>query len=206
MTNHIIKENEFFPAPGGMAGSINTQPGYGTFASPLVSQNPNSFASSNNNKAVGQQGNTAKEVPDSGSMERDLNTLYSKKDTPTPDEVVTGIKYELHNQIKKDRRKAKEMVLQNLKKDPHYYGKLKMLNITDKDMVDNMQESKRHPNDRPAPRDKFTPNIEETRKIFSEMTKGKDKTFVVNQGIVDVMRQLWEEKRNRSSWKTAPKQ
>jgi len=296
MQKHSIKENEFFPAPGG-AGSINVQPGWGTFASPEVSQNSNQFAHSDQNKAVNQKDNTRNDTPDSASMSHDLNAIYAKKDTPTPDEIVTGIKYEMGQQIKKDKLKAKEVVLTNLKKDPHYYGKLKMLNIDDKSMVDNMSENvskrkkidpkkmekaltylsivnpagyaqlllmpfgpvpsyawedpnsewwssedafsmyrsiidafkngpkpggptktvpgakysyqttvdnmteeKKHPNDGPL-REKVTSNVDETKKIFEDMAKAKDNKYVVNSQIVDVMKEMWEQKRKRSSWK-----
>jgi len=199
MQKHPIKENEFAPAPGGV-GSIGVQPGWGTFSSPNVTQEPGQFSRNyNDNKSVGSKGNTAKEAPDTGSMDKDLAQLYTKAKTPTPDEVVTGIKYELGKQIKKDKYVAKRLVLQNLKKDPEYYSKLEMLNISDEDMVKNMNES-RHPNDAPA-KPKVEANIEETKKIFAEMSKGKDKKYVVNSGIVDVMKEMWEAKRQRSAWK-----
>lgn len=196
MQKHSIKENEFFPAPAG-AGSINTQPGWGTFSSPEVSQNSANFA--HNNKTVGQNSNTRKDVPNTGSMAKDLNAIYAKKDTPSPDEIISGIKYEMSQQIKTDKQKAKETVLANLKKDPHYYRNLKMLNIDDESMVQNMNENK-HPNDGPL-REKVTANTSETKKIFEDMTKQKDNRYVVNSHIVDVMKEMWEQKRQRSAWK-----
>lgn len=196
MSKQPVKENEFFGAPGGTSGTVNYQAGYGTHSSPDVSQDPSHFQSG---KSVDHHSNTVKDVPDTGSMEKDLGAIYAKKDTPTPDEVVTGIKYEMGQQIKKDKVTAKQEVLKNLRKDPHYYGKLKMLNIDDESMVANMNES-RHPNDAPA-RLKVTPNVEETKKIFAEMAKGKDNKFVVNSGICDVMKELWAAKKARSAWK-----
>jgi len=196
MSDKTIKENEFFGAPGGASGTVNYQAGYGTHSSPDVSQNPAHFQSG---KSVDNHSNTVKDVPKTGSMERDMAAIYAKKDTPSPDEVVAGIKYELGQQIKKDKATAKQEVLKNLKKDPHYYSKLKMLNIDDESMVQNMNESK-HPNDAPA-RPKVTPNIEETKKIFAEMAKGKDEKFVVNSGISAVMKELWAAKQARSAWK-----
>ena len=193
MNKQPIKENSFEGGVAGTAGTCNYGPTYGTFASPEVSQDSANFAHSDNNKAVNQNSNTAKDVPRKrGSIEQDINAIYSKKDTPTPDEIVSGIKYEMGQQIKKDKRIAKEQVLDNLKKDPHYYGKLKMLNIDDKSMVDNMTEEK-HPNDSPA-RTKITPNIEETKKIFAEMAIGKDQKYVVNSQICDVMKEMWKQK------------
>lgn len=241
MSKQPIKENEFFPAPGGSNGTVNYQTGYGTPSSPDISQNPNHFEHSDNNKAVNQNSNVAQDAQ-SGSMQAGVDALYAgKKETPTPDEVVTGIKYELGQQIKKDKRKAKETVLANLRKDPKFYSGLKMLGIDDKSMVDNMTENNekncphckrplklavgssgakyrcstcgekiddkvverpkltnesRHPNDAPA-RPKVTPNVEETKKIFAEMMNGRDQKYVVNSGIVDVMKQMWEQKRAR---------
>lgn len=196
----IIKENEFSGAPGGTAGTSNYQTGYGTFASPDVSQNPGHFEHSDNNKAVNQNSNTAKATPKGGSQTKDINAIYSKKNTPSVDEIVTGIKYELGQQIKKNKQEAKQCVLDNLKKDPQFYSNLKMLNIDDKSMVDNMTESKQHPNDMPA-KLKVTPNIEETKKIFTELAKGKDQKYVVNSQICDVMKEMWAAKKARSSWK-----
>jgi hypothetical protein len=201
MHKRSIDENEFSPAPAGV-GSINNQPGWGTFTSPEVSQNSTNFAHSNNNKAVNQHGNTRKESPDTGSITQDLNVIYSKKDTPTPDEVVTGIKYEMGRQIKKDKYEAKRNVITNLKKDPHYYSKLKMLNIDDESMIKNMSEEKRHPNDTPM-REKIEVNSDETKKIFEDMTVVKDNRYVVNSHIVDVMREMWDAKRQRSAWKNS---
>ena len=196
MSEKQIKENEFFGAPGGQSGTANYQTGYGTFASPDVSQNPAHFQSG---KSVDNHSNTVQDVPKAGQLAKDLKAIYGKKDTPTPDEVVSGLKYELGQQIKKDKRLAKETVLGNLRKDPHYYGQLKMLNIDDESMVDNMQESK-HPNDAPA-RISVRSNPEETKKIFAELAKGKDNKYVVNSQIVDVMKQMWEQKRARNAWR-----
>jgi hypothetical protein len=201
MSKPQVKENEFSPAGGGATGTLNYQAPYGTHSSPEVSQNPAQFDSSNRNKAVGNTGNTRKNGPDRDSMKADINALYAgKKETPTPDEIITGIKFEMSQQIKQDKAMAKEAVLKNLKKDPKFYSGLKMMNITDDDMVKNMQEA-RHPNDAPA-RTKVTPNIEVTKQIFAEMSKGKDQKYVVNSGISDVMKQMWEAKKQRSSWKT----
>ena len=199
MSNAPIKENEFFGAPGGSSGTVSYGTPYGTPSGPNTSQDPSHFQGSDNNKAVNQMGNTAKESPKAGSMKKDLAAIYAKKDTPSPDEIVAGIKYEMGQQNKKDKRMAKEAVLSNLKKDPHFYTSLKMLNIDDKSMVDNMTESK-HPNDAPA-RDKVTPNIEETKRIFAEMQQGKQKKYVVNSQICDVMKEMWEAKKARNTWR-----
>ena len=198
MKNKKLNENGFEGAPSGN-GMLNYGQSYGTYSSPDVSQTPDAFTSSNQNKAVNQMGNTVKDAPKSGSSERDLSAIYAKKDTPTPDEVICGIKYELGQQIKKDKHKAKEEVLKNLRKDPHFYGGLKMLNIDDKTMTNNMNENK-HPNDSPA-KIKINSNSIETNKIFTEMAVAKDSKFVVNSHLVDVMKEMWEAKKNRRMWK-----
>lgn len=200
-----LRENSFEGAPGGI-GAMNYGNTYGTFSSPNVSQNPGQFAGSNDNKACNSKSNTAEDIPQTGSIQKDINAVFSKKDTPTPDEVITGIKFELKQMMHQDKRLAKERVLANLRKDPHFYGSLRMLGIDDKTMMDNpinnpMNESK-HPNDSPA-KLKVTPNIAETKKIFAEMAKANEKKYVVNSQIVDVMKELWAAKNQRSSWKTS---
>jgi len=195
----IIPENSFDGAPGGGAGAISYAAPYGTPGGPDNSQNPGAFDSNNSNKQRGNDGATTTALPETGSMEKDLDTLYSKRQTPTPDEVISGIKYEMGQQNKKDKGEAKQIVLQNLQKDPKFYSGLKMLGITDADMVNNMTEN-RHPNDAPE-RFKVKPNIAETKKIFAEMVKGYDQKYVVNSQICDVMKEMWAAKHARNSWR-----
>ena len=57
-----------------------------------------------------------------------------KKQTPSPDEIMSALQYELSNMVKKDKTIAKQQVLKNMKTDPHYYSRLNMLNIDDKNM------------------------------------------------------------------------
>ncbi len=193
-----INENSFEGGVGGFGGTVNTQGGYGTFASPEASQNPNSF---DNNKSVNQYGNTRKEAPGTSSLNTDLKAIYQKRETPSPDEVAAGIKYEMGQQIKKDKYEAKKLVMTNLRKDPKFYSSLQMLGIDDEKMVKNMSEEKKHPNDKPL-NERVNVNMEEAKKIFSDMVKEKDQTYVVNSGIVDVMQEMWDAKRQRSAWKT----
>ncbi len=63
-----------------------------------------------------------------------VDQVFQKKDTPSPDEVMSALQYELSNMVKKDKAIAKQTVLDHLKKDPHYYSRLDMLNIDDKKM------------------------------------------------------------------------
>ena len=73
-----LKENTFEGGVSGFSGTVNTQPGYGTFASPDVSQNPNSF-----NSNIGNNSNTAKDGAKPEDLKKDLNAIYAKKDTPS---------------------------------------------------------------------------------------------------------------------------
>jgi len=145
MSNHPIKENSFDGAPGGGAGAISYAAPYGTPGGPDNSQNPTAFDSNNSNKNRGNKGANTSNLPETGSMERDLDSIYAKRPTPSPDEIIAGIKYEMGQQTKKDKGEAKQIVLQNLKKDPKFYSEMKMLGVTDADMVNNMNENT-HPN------------------------------------------------------------
>jgi hypothetical protein len=68
------------------------------------------------------------------SYNKDVDIMFQKKQTPSPDEIMSALQYELGQMVKKDKAIAKRMVLKNLKDDPHYYSKLDMLNIDDKKM------------------------------------------------------------------------
>lgn len=63
-----------------------------------------------------------------------VDQLFQKKNTPSPDEVMAGLQYELTNMTTKDKTIAKQIVLKNLKKDDHFYSHLDMLNIDDDKM------------------------------------------------------------------------
>ena len=130
-----IKENQFDMGIAGSAGAISYGPGWGTFASPNVSQDTSKFDKIGS-KALGSNSNTATGAPATAdALDAEVDKMYAKSDTPSPDEVLTGLKYELQNMIKKDKSMAKQIVLNNLKQDPHYYGKLGMWNIDDKEMM-----------------------------------------------------------------------
>ena len=192
MKNRPIKENSCDGAPGGAAGAISYGVPYGTPSGGDNTQNPGAFDSNHSNQGQDSQ--------NSGSLGKGLDQLYAKKNSPSPDEFVAGMKFELGQQIHKDKGEVKRIVMRNLLKNPKFYSGLHMLNITDKDMVDNMTETK-HPNDSAA-RTKVTPNIEETKKIFTEMAKGHGQKYVVNSQICDVMKEMWEAKKQRSNWTT----
>lgn len=184
----IIKCNAFDGAPGGTSGTLNYQYPLNTHASDEVSQNPENFQRSDNNKAIGSRSNTAKDVPDPMNMKSTIDQIYNKKKVPTADQVKAGLDYELHNMIKPDKRKAKELVLGNLRQDSDYYGKLHQLNIDDKSMKVDINEISKNV------------NAAETKKIFAEMAKKKDTKFVVNSNIVNVIKEMWKEKKKRRAW------
>lgn len=179
-----LKENNFDTAQAGSAGAISVAPGWGTFASPQVSQNPDQFGG---NKALGSHSNTATGTAASSSMfTRDVDQIYSKQDTPSPDEIMTGLKYELGNMIKKNKARAKEIVLTKLKQDPHFYGKLGMLNIDDKEMM----------NQTPPTQTTQDP-LKETIAILDAMIAAKGKKAEPSDAIKEALRQTREAKAKR---------
>lgn len=180
-----MKENEFFPAPGGRAGSVNYQAPLNTHNSPNVAQDPSKFVDPNANKAMGSTSNTAGDVPASPvDIKKAVDRVYAKKTVPTADQVKAGLDYELSQMIKPDKAEAKARVMQRLAKDPNFYGSLHMLNIDDKNMDVDLKESKMK-----------SVNIKETVKIFTELAQKREKKYDVNQGIVDIMRGLQEQRK-----------
>jgi len=179
------KENAFDMGIAGTTGAMDYSTGFGTPASPDVSQNPDEFVKS---KSLGNHSNTATAAQ---AHPTDINAaidqIYSKEVTPSPDEVKAGLDYELHNMIKKDKGKAKELVIANLRKDPHYYGKLNMLNIDDKEM---MKESTEKPS--VAESQKI-----ETIKLLNQMLEAKSKKAETPQSIKDALAETKAKKAQR---------
>jgi hypothetical protein len=195
-----INDNAIEGAPGGRNGVLNYQTPYGTPFGPDTSQNPGAFVHSDLNKAVNQIGSNSNTVnplahADGSDYNKDLNKIFKKKETPTPDEVLTGMKYELQNMTKKDKALAKKKVLGNLKKNPKYYSELQHLNIDDKEMTKNMDinENKNLMNK------KF--NFAETKKILEQMAEEKTKRFWVDERIIEVMKDCQEKKDKRNAWR-----
>jgi len=188
MSTKIVKENSFDGGMGGNNGSISYAPSLSTFVSPDVSQNPNSFTSNNGNKALGTNSNTRQDVTNQQDLEKDVDDIYSKKEKPTVDDVEMGLQYELGKMIKKDKAKAKEIVLSNLKKDPKYYRNLNMLNSSEDALTMNMKESLNI---------KDGVNIEETKKIFADMFKAREKKYEVDSRLIDAYRDTVKRKENR---------
>ena len=81
-----------------------------------------------------QNGITDKPLNPEDKTEKDVNNLFTKKITPSPDDIMSALQYELSQMVKKDKVLAKQIVLKNLKSDPMYYRRLHMLNIDDEKM------------------------------------------------------------------------
>lgn len=158
-----IRENSFEGGPGGSGGSLNYGTSYGTPAGGNTTQNPDHFASSDktvNHMNNQQSGSTVSNLPDPNrptqgepspearadqakadnplnpdlSYDKDVNQIFKQKDTPSPDEIMSALQYELGQMVRKDKTIAKRIVLKNLKENPHYYSQLDMLNMDDKKM------------------------------------------------------------------------
>lgn len=174
-----VRENAFDPAPGGSAGSINMQPGYGMYP-PNAYQDPAKFDSSNYNKYYNKDstGQPDTRVTDpSGSFNADVERLFKGKQKPTPDDILCGIQYELQNMVRKDKRVAKELVIQNMKKHgPKYYTGLGMLNINDKNMD-------------------TTPVMQERLNILNQMIAAKEAKRV-DLKLNDAIQAILQEKRD----------
>jgi len=191
MKKYPIKENEFSGAPGGL-GSSNYQTPINTHASPEIEQEPDKFntiSNISNDEDSSSTNPAAKDFSTPEDLKRSVDQIYSKKKVPTSDQVKAGLTYELHNMVKQDKQMAKQKVLDNLKKDPEYYGKLHHLNIDDETM------------DVPVNEVIKKINHNETKKIFDSLTTKKDTKFVVNAGISEIMKGLWEARNARPKWK-----
>lgn len=133
-----IKENSFDAAPGGNAGAISYQAPIGSHSSPSNYQDPSKFHSSDYNKYYDKDKSGSPDVSvtgTSGSLDKDIETLFKRKQKPTVDDVLCGIQYELQSMIHKDKGVAKERVINNMRKyGPKYYTGLNMLNVDDKKM------------------------------------------------------------------------
>ena len=181
-----IKENQFDMGIAGTTGAISYGPGWGTFASPNVSQDTSKFDKIGS-KSLGSNSNTATgAAATADALDAEVEKIYSKTDTPSPDEVLTGLKYELQNMIKKDKAWAKEIVLHNLKQDPHYYGKLGMWNIDDKEMM-NVEPIQKTSND----------PLKERIAVLDEMIAARVKKIEMSQEIKDALKETKDKRDGR---------
>lgn len=175
-----MKENAFDAAPGGTSGIVNYQSPIGTHSSPSNYQDPSKFTSNDYNKYYNKDttGQPDTNVTDkSGSFDSDVEKLFKGKEKPTIDDVMAGMQYELQNMNLKDKRIAKERVIDNMKKHgPKYYTKLHMLNIDDTDMDSQMAE-----------------RVNILKKMVSEKEE-KRKNLKLNDAIQDILREKREKK------------
>lgn len=117
----------------GTSGIVN--PGVSTYASPDVSQHPINFYPVGQNKI-----DSYNSMRVTGPDQKDIDFIKNKV---TPDEILAGLDYELKRMFYKNKSHAKQMVVDNLKKDPKYYSKLNMLNIEDNFMKENKSHYKK---------------------------------------------------------------
>ena len=186
MSKKPLKENEFTGAPAGM-GSIASAPGWGTHSSPDVSQDPSKFGHGGGAKnilpAKGPQAQSG-----SAELARDVDKLMAKPNVPTVDDVACGLDYELSQMVVKEKNLAKQRVIANLKKNPHYYSDLDQLNI-------NM--------DKTPEEIKKDQQMAERKNIFKDMIEnhnGFRPKREVTPELEEVMKQMWEDKQKRRSW------
>jgi len=188
----IALENSFDGAPGGHSGTLNYAPPLNTHASPASTQYPDRFAQQSRNRADQQTGGSAggkgpvDDMPVQKKLDGDVDKIFSKKDTPTPDEISSAIQYELGRMISKNKGIAKQTVLANMKKDPHFYSNLHMLNIDDKKM-------------------KVDESIDQKKKainnIFQELVSKREKKYEVKPELANLVQDMWRKKQERSMWK-----
>ena len=187
-----ITENSFDAGMGSSVGTTSYGGSYGTPSSPDISQDPNHFEGSNANKAMGSTSNTSKNVPLSPSeLKARLKVIMSKKDAPSADEIISALQFELGKMIKKDKAVAKMNVIVNIEKDPHYYKKLNQCNSSEEAITQNIQENISPSNIRDGV------NIDETKKIFSDMFKARQNRYDVDPRLLDAFRDSVENKNKR---------
>jgi hypothetical protein len=184
-----IQENSFEGSPAGAGGTCNYSTGYGT---PSVVQNPAHFASPQNNKPdnnfsqlSGSSGSPLdlmdKNISNSPldptkSFEPQVNQLFQKQNTPSPDEIMSALQYEMNQMVKKDKTIAKQIVLKNLKSDPQYYSRLNMLNIDDDKMKVNEDNS----------------TFGKTKKVLDEMVvERKNKVVPKDDNLNQIFKEMW---------------
>lgn len=131
-----IKENEMGDRmmtglPYSQGGGLGTT-GVDTISSPDISQSPEKFkypqtaasASDITTPTPDQYDNTSPQGRE--DFESDVDAI---KNVVTPDEVLTGMQYELKKMVFKRKDVAKQLVVSNLKKDPKFYSKLHMMQV-----------------------------------------------------------------------------
>jgi len=103
---------------------------YDTFKSKTVTQNPSKFDTLTDKSKLTKKNVEKHITPYSPDSAWDyVKNIEQIKDKVTPDEVLMGIEYEMKKLVLKDKSVAKQIVVQNLKKNPKYYSKLPMMSI-----------------------------------------------------------------------------
>lgn len=169
-TNHMSSNTE--STSSAMMTAVD-RPGIGRNAggkneyTPVKVVKPNTVSSQQtlSPETQGDVAKSEKPLDQEKDLDPKVDQLFQKKDTPSPDEIMSAIQYELGNMVKKDKFIAKQNVLKNMKGDPHYYSRLDMLNIDDKKM-------------------KVTEKVEETtfsktKAVLDEMIAAKQKRVAI---------------------------
>lgn len=154
-----LKENEIGDRmmtglPYSQGGGLGTS-GLDTISSPDISQNPEKFkypqtaasASDITTPTPDQYDKTSPEGRQ--NFESDVDAI---KNVVTPDEILAGMQYELKKMVFKRKDTAKQLVVSNLKKDPKFYSRLKMMQVDENgvrkeaiyDIIREMKKRKRH--------------------------------------------------------------
>jgi hypothetical protein len=185
-----LSENEFSGAPGGYGGTVSYGTGYGTPSGGNVTQNPDHFASDSMHKAGNEPSSsshtspfdkaekTKSELPldPQQDFNKQVNGIFTKKNTPSPDDLIAALQYELGQMVLKDKAVAKQNVLKNLKADPQHYSRLNMLNIDDEKMKV----------------DEDTSTFGKTKKVLDEMiAKRKDKVVPSDVNLDGIFKDMW---------------
>lgn len=152
--------------PFTQGGAVSGASDVSTFTSPDVSQDPNHFGTltDKSNITAGAKDSMEKISPFgpyTGQNPRDyVGDVEKIKYKVTPDEVIMGIDYEMKKLVLKDKQVAKQNVVNNLKKDPQYYSKLRMLGVDEENESD-------------KPQDFRTPQEKAIAEIMQKMHKDK---------------------------------
>lgn len=119
--------------PFAQGGAVSGASNLDTFSSPDVTQDPSKFGTLSDKSNLTAPETQAAVTPfgpftDQNPWDyvRDVEQIKYKV---TPDEVITGMDYEMKKLVLKDRQVARTNVVKNLKKDPKYYSKLHMLGV-----------------------------------------------------------------------------
>lgn len=121
-------------------------------------------------------------------LDKEVDKIFTKKITPTPDEILSALQWEMTQMVKKDKYIAKSIVLRNLKDDPKYYARLNMLNIDDDKMKvdENTTYSK-------------------TKAVLDKMIsdrKTKNRPVQNSTEINSIFRELWDKRHHFKSKKS----